>query len=1255
MYNKLLLLSFLTVGIFVLTTSSSPVVSINSTEELEIQLHSFNSKTLHLVLESSIEYQLSETYFFHYANKTFTMTSSNGDIVNISCRNNDSIPSTTGLAFINSVVNMSHIRFIRCGIYLRMLPENITSIFNDTSQLFYRSTYGATLLFIYCQVYLEAVEIQSSNGFAILGFNLIHLSRFRLVQVGNSTMFANSVNQADGSGMMLHFSESQYKKMVTTNISLINVIFENNIDFFKGRGCLATFYRQIPIKKRYQLFNAAGLTIIYAQRTYKAYVNINGGKFIHNAASYTGGIYVFYFETRAISKAVIRSSEFKNNEKFSYDHCHGVTLHFFMIGDVLPSVINDALVVEDSNFTGVMFVEKQRRKYGSIYVGVFSPNLEISFSFKNLYFSGNSNRGTGGTCLTVALSGGHGRGSNVNVIFDSLRAIDNSNQFKYTTPTSLFHFIDIQNVTFRGTGIFKHNFGTVIFAEESNVYLDGNMYFSNNTGEKGSCIRIERNGVLYLMERLTASFIENRAYFGGAIYVNSASYTKCAIQVMGLYTHGYSDSGNITFTSNFAKLAGNSIFAVPIYSCSIINTFHYAWIDKYSQYFELPNDTQKVNNSLLQLSTSPREFILYFKENSGEYVFLNTTISSKYPGETVFMKISVYDGNFRHVSSVINMEVSKARDYSSAPVWLKRSGGSRALEGKKETQFNISIHTSLSSSLHDVALVFSIGNRDDKAHKVTLKPCPMGFELDTSSGSCECSRIFNQLHPKGGTQCFIDSRIISIPSRKNIWIGTLDNDAHAALSTTCPLTYCNSDPYYQYIVTTDKEMSLTNDTDITKADTVKLCLNNRMGTLCGQCNDSDDYVLAFGSNECIKCTNNSYYLTLAIVIHLVGGLILIFLIYVLQLTLTTGTLNGIIFYAQAVNAGLMEQISVSYHDTNRFIVIIRKICHSFLTILNLNFGFSVCSIKGMTQLWMTGTSLIFPVYLLTIVFVLIIASYYSTWFSNRTSHSSIQVLVTVVHLSFSKLLLALIDVFTPATIHTSKESFLVWYWDGSIRYMSLSHLPLAIVTVITVSVLLIPYITLLLFGNTLTNRFRRASFYLRPILEAIHAPYKENRRGWFVARLLLVVIIYMVYVVFRSQNSGILNVILSCVLSLFLIGQALFQPFKNKFINVLDCWLMLNITLVYVTLWSNVSSVSEVVNIIAVLLAALTFLAILLYHLSFAISFLGRAFTKIKSSKLFSFFGRKPPSDATQQLLQNTDSFYAGAENYREPLCSSKN
>ena len=49
----------------------------------------------------------------------------------------------------------------------------------------------------------------------------------------------------------------------------------------------------------------------------------------------------------------------------------------------------------------------------------------------------------------------------------------------------------------------------------------------------------------------------------------------------------------------------------------------------------------------------------------------------------------------------------------------------------------------------------------------------------------------------------------------------------------------------------------------------------------------------------------------------------------------------------------------------------------------------------------------------------------------------------------------------------------------------------------------------------------------------------------------------------------------------FLIGQALLHPFKNKLINLLDSWLLLNLAVVYVTLWFINLRKATILNMVA--------------------------------------------------------------------------
>ena len=233
------------------------------------------------------------------------------------------------------------------------------------------------------------------------------------------------------------------------------------------------------------------------------------------------------------------------------------------------------------------------------------------------------------------------------------------------------------------------------------------------------------------------------------------------------------------------------------------------------------------------------------------------------------------------------------------------------------------------------------------------------------------------------------------------------------MSLYCHHGYCNSDPIlidFRYSTRDQKFEIFSKDLSINSS----LCLYNREGILCG--NFSTNYSVVFGSTECKQCSN---WWLWTLVLYGVAGPLLIYLLFALRLTLTTGTFNGIIFYVQAANVGILDMLSVY----NGKMEVVRKISIVLLSILNLGLGFPLCFYNGMTELWKAGLSLLFPLYLLTIVVVLIILSRYFLWLSNKIADSSVQVLVTVVHLSFGRLLGSIINVFTPAKVFTSKQTY----------------------------------------------------------------------------------------------------------------------------------------------------------------------------------------------------------------------------------------
>ena len=298
-----------------------------------------------------------------------------------------------------------------------------------------------------------------------------------------------------------------------------------------------------------------------------------------------------------------------------------------------------------------------------------------------------------------------------------------------------------------------------------------------------------------------------------------------------------------------------------------------------------------------------------------------------------------------------------------------------------------------------------------------------------------------------------------------------------------------------------------------------------------------------------------------------------------------------------------------------------------------------------------------------IVVVFIILNHFSVWFSNRTAHSSVQVLVTVIHLSFSKLLLQLINVFSCSKVYTPNDVYHVWFLDGTVEFGGHSHCILMIMTLIVVLGLLLPYVLLLLFAKPL-RPLACYNKYLRPTLEAIHAPYKEGKQYWFTLRLLLLCAMYGVYAKYRATDIYAISVAISLMLVIFLVFQTYIKPFKNKLVNLLDIGLVMNITFIYLTSWYFIHKenllIMKIICFSSVSLTFMTLVMVILYHVLWVIGKLNivKSWFDYKCEKfrlwyikVSSLFTHKT-ADRQQLLTDANDSFYGSCSEFREPVLS---
>ena len=1267
--------------LLLICSKCNKVINITSQDHL-LQLYlchhyNYTGDTTLLLLDTV--YNISGNGSVCIINTNYSLTiQSNHSMATIQCNSSPYINSTyptIGFAFTGtSSLTLQRVIFTGCGANLTTLDNEQLDIINSTSSLVHFTQYHSAVL-VFTEIshlVIRDVSIYQYYGFAIVAVNLPN-GTLDSINVSSYLSFkvASTRNYNVGSGVLILYKNSnsdlsQYQVKITDSQFIHN--YEHIL--YPELMCATDFYNSTINKITPKpVINAAGLTILYSQNDTKAQVNISRCTFTGNIGSIAGAMLVLHLNTITHSQTCIHDdSVFDTNG--SDQKCHGSALVLIMFFDHIskslltytnkvyyPFLMKDVLIlVSDSD----IFTSKQQ---GAVYMAIINvKKYSITFNFSNVTFN-NTYTSNSSSCIFAASY--PPVENNIHFVMNSVKAyrsgIPNKifiAQHIIVSIVSIFHLSDINNITITGSATnpshFSSNIGTVILAIRSDITLEGHVVFHNNTGINGGAIMLIGDSVIYLTQGLQAIFTNNTALSsGGAIYAlaNTLSLTHCTFQV------NLSNYNNISvlFDNNTANVAGKSVYVSKLYNCYIGN--EYITSTKiYDCIF---------NNYTRDIYTTPIKLTICDSDNS-DIPYTNDT----YPGQTNTFSMAAIDAVGHHSYSIVTIAAVNETNFGYIHInwWFSERENTQVIsETNHCTLINVTIHTNDHSTLpYSGKLLFTIPSiMDITVVDINLNPCPPGFELDTVIGSCVCSKVFLSLNIDGYTpNCSINTKTFNRPTVTS-WAGSVQINKTSLiflLAIHCNYGYCNVGPNLGIFLynSMDRKFFLTSKDLLNHSS---LCLNNREGILCSKCSTVNgvNYSVVFGSTECRHCSN---WWLWTLFIYAVAGPLLIYLLYTLRLTLTTGTLNGIIFYAQVANAGLLDVLSIKASHCFAITRFFMKVAVFWLSTMNINLGFPLCFYKGMNELWKAGLSLLFPFYLLTLVVVLIILSRFFLRLSNKIADSSVQVLVTIVHLSFSKLLLASIDVFTPVHIYnsTTKEPKKVWFSDGSVTYGDTNHMKLMIVTSVIVGIFLIPYMLIILTGRLLmkSNKIRE---YLRPIYEAIHAPYKYNKQYWFSARQLLLIFLYILYTIYRGKDLLLPFSICLPVYFVFVTVQAHLRPFKNKIINLLDLSIMINYGIIVCTNWYFIKEeeycISGILNITLVYVLMFTFSVVVFYHI---VLLTGQQTRFIRYINVFQYSMKKvtqclmnsQPVSRPKDFREELDSsfFDDSYSEYREPLIS---
>ena len=135
--------------------------------------------------------------------------------------------------------------------------------------------------------------------------------------------------------------------------------------------------------------------------------------------------------------------------------------------------------------------------------------------------------------------------------------------------------------------------------------------------------------------------------------------------------------------------------------------------------------------------------------------------------------------------------------------------------------------------------------------------------------------------------------------------------------------------------------------------------SHRAGVICGGCKPG--YSLILGSTECWQCSNINLWLLLPFGL---AGVLLIVFFSLTDMTVATGTIHGLLFYANIVSEN--KSSFFPPESANGFLFV-------FMAWLNLDLGIRSCFYNGLDAYAFTWLQLLFPAYIWLLAIGIIIA------------------------------------------------------------------------------------------------------------------------------------------------------------------------------------------------------------------------------------------------------------------------------------------
>ena len=729
-------------------------------------------------------------------------------------------------------------------------------------------------------------------------------------------------------------------------------------------------------------------------------------------------------------------------------------------------------------------------------------------------------------------------------------------------PITTIFTLSYTNLQIEDSVVFRNivtPYSIISLKRNSSITIAGSVEFSYN--RVNELINFYENEIKYIIVKensvINIAYNEAQALFAINPTIERHLYGFCLFQYFTSNSEVTVENRNflIKFYNNCCKQGSNSscLDFIPITNCQwplqsiFTNTIPLETNNHYMQFIN-SSGTYKLSQLIEQSS-------LCMCTNESHYDCHINDLGYLYPGQTMTVFLHYHKNSF-NIAYAVGVKTDVYQHYPTSCIVLNVSENIQLAGDRDCNKLHYTIGFPTQSYCELFLKVMTDSDVYLNVFYIKQITCPAGFvKIDRR---CQCDPVLVQY---GITNCNINDQSILRPT--NSWISATTHNSSDTyhVSLHCPFHYCLHYSSHFNFSTPNSQ-----------------CQFNRSGLLCGHCQQGLSTV--FSSYHCQHCS--SIYLLLIIPIA-IAGVVLVLLLFVLNLTVTDGTINGFILYVNIISINT----PVFFIELNHFTP-----TYTFISIANFDLGIQTCFYNGMDDYAKMWLQLAFPFYLIFIATLIIITSRYSTTIQRLTACRALPVLATLFLLSYTKILRIVSSVlffYSTITHLPSKHTTLVWSVDANVPLFGVKFTILFIVCLI-LFLILVPFNVILLFTRAL-SRFKFVGKF-KPLLDAYQGPYKDKYYYWTGLQLLMRAVFFGISSLGRNTSLTLGILLLSVIIGL----HGMLYPFKVKRKNYQEMLLFFNLQGVYVILSHNQGSSNAIILQVAITVAAVHFCYIIVYH-----------------------------------------------------------